>query len=109
MKGPNGQQFLRIEQGGLEKSTHICRITKYNSATSVDITPAPDITATGLVGNIDLYVKVVSKTNANVAVTQASSVDRNVANTAAFMTTPVKYTYQQKDQAVLLKVFQQVV
>ena len=95
MKGPNGQQFLRIEQGGLEKSTHICRITKYNSATSVDITPAPDITATGLVGNIDLYVKVVSKTNANVAVTQASSVDRNVANTAAFMTTPVNYTYQQ--------------
>ena len=97
MKGPNGEQFLRIKEGGLEKSTHVCRITKYNSATSVEITPAPDITNSGLVGDIDLYTEVVSKTNANVAVTQAT-VDRNIANTASFMTTPINLKFQQNGE-----------
>ena len=82
-------QYLRIKQGGPNKTTLICKITKYTSATSVEIDRMPEITASSLEGTIDLCGTVSSTSNANTAViTPGTGGDRTVANTAVFMDSP---------------------
>ena len=82
-------QYLRIAEGGINKTEFVARISKFTSATSVEVDKMPEITATGLTGTIDLCGTVTSKTNANIAViTPNTGGDRSLANTAAFMDSP---------------------
>ena len=82
-------QYLRIKQGGPNKTTLICKITKYTSASSVEIDRMPEITASSLAGTIDLCGTVSSTSNANTAViVPDAGGDRTVANTAVFMDSP---------------------
>jgi len=82
-------QYLRIKEGGPNKTTLVCKITKYTSATSVEIDRMAEITASSLAGTIDLCGTVSSTSNANTAViTPDTGGDRTVANTAAYMDSP---------------------
>ena len=82
-------QYLRIKEGGPNKTTLVCKITKYTSATSVEIDRMAEVTASSLAGTIDLCGTVSSTTNANTAViTPDTGGDRTVANTAVYMDSP---------------------
>jgi len=82
-------QYLRIKEGGPNKTTLVCKITKYTSATSVEIDRMAEITASSLAGTIDLCGTVSSTSNANTAViTPGTGGDRTVANTAVYMDSP---------------------
>jgi hypothetical protein len=82
-------QYLRIKEGGPNKTTLVCKITKYTSATSVEIDRMAEITASSLAGTIDLCGTVSSTTNSNTAViTPDTGGDRTVANTAVYMDSP---------------------
>ena len=94
-------QYLRIEQGGVNGTTLVCRITSFISATSVRIDVTPEITASGLSGSIDLCAKISSKTNANTAVLsttlEGGSADRDIANTAVYLDAPFSGVSQVVD------------